>query len=377
MNPPDSNRPLHVLHVILALTPTNCQYNEHCLPMLSRRDITICTYFRSKITPPAGITLFDGNSTVTGFFRAARAALRAGEYDVIHVHTPHAGILMLIALLMTGLFRKCMPITVHTVHNSFQNYKWRNKLMFVPSFIAYRKLVFCSHASYVSFPALLKWLGGNRLHVVQNAVDLDRIDRITNREQTRPAEQFTVATVGLIPLKNPFTVLEAFCQADDQQSRLFVLGDGPLRPKLAQAIETAGLHNQVTLTGLVERDRVFAYFKQADVFISASWGEGLPVAVMEAMACGRPVILSDIPPHREIAEGADWIPLVRPDDAGGFARELKRLSAMSAAERARIGQQCRALIEERFSLPAMHAGYETVYAQITGQQALALGETVT
>ena len=122
------------------------------------------------------------------------------------------------------------------------------------------------------------------------------------------------------------------------------------------------------MTGMIERDSVFEYFARADLFVSASWGEGLPVAVLEAMACRRPVILSDIPPHREVAEGVDFIPLIQPDDAAGFTREINRFKEMSVSERVMIGEKCRKLVEERFSLPAMHAAYERVYAQITGNQ---------
>ncbi len=367
-----SNRPLRILHVILVLRPTNGQYNEHCLPMLSKREITICTYFKSEITPPAGITLFDGDNSLRGFYRASRAALQAREYDIIHVHTPHAGVLLLMTLLLSGRYRKLIPSTVHTVQNSFQNFNLRNKLLFIPSFVSFRRLVFCSQASYESFPVFLKRLGGNRLHVVPNAVDLDRIDRVAQVGQAAHSDPFTIATVGLIKMKNPFTVLEAFREYPDQASKLVFIGEGNLRPLLAQEVEKSGLQKQVKMTGLIERDSVFEYFTQADLFVSASWGEGLPVAVMEAMACRRPVILSDIPPHREIAESADFIPLIKPHDVAGFAREIKKFREMSVSERAMIGQKCRKLIEERFSLPAMHAGYAEVYAQITGSQAPAL-----
>ena len=364
-----SNHPLSIMHVILALKPTNGQYNEHCLPMRDKRQITICTFFRSEITPPAGITLFDGDNSVSGFFRAARAALAEKEYDVIHVHTPHGGVLLLMTLLLCGLYRKLIPSTVHTVQNSFQNFKLRNKLLFLPSFLLFRRLVFCSHASLESFPIFYKWLGGDRMHVVQNAVDLDRIDRIAKVGQGAPSNNFTIATVGLINIKNPFTVFEAFRQSHDQASKLVYLGEGNLRPLIVEEVEKSGLQKKVTMTGMIERDSVFAYFMQADLFVSASWGEGLPVAVLEAMACRRPVVLSDISPHREIAEDTDFIPLIKPDDVVGFAREIKKFREKSLSERANIGQKCRELVEERFSLPVMHAGYEEVYAQITGNRA--------
>lgn len=371
-----SERPLSILHIILALTPTNGQYNEHCLPLMHERDITICTYFRSKIDPPQPLTLFDGDDSVPGFIRALRAALQARKYDVIHVHTPHAGLLLLLALFLSGWYRKLKQSTVHTVQNSFQNFKLRNKLLFIPSFVFFQRVVFCSHASYESFPTVMKWLAGDRMRVVQNAVDLERIDRQLNSSIGTHHDRFTIVTVGLIDMKNPFTALSAFRQSYDASSALIFLGEGYLRPLINQEVEDSGLEDAVSLTGMIARDSVFKHFAAADLFVSTSYGEGLPVAVMEAMACRCPVLLSDIPPHREIAGDHDFIPLVRPDDAAGFAREIQKFREMSAEERMAIGEQCRRVIAERFSLPAMHAGYAEVYSQITDFQAHELLEAI-
>jgi glycosyltransferase involved in cell wall biosynthesis len=373
---PQSTRRFSILHIILVLKPTNGQYNEHCLPLMDKRDITICTFFKSDITPPKAITLFDGDGTLMGFFRAARAALTKREYDIIHVHTPHAGVLLLLALLMFGMYKKLIPSTVHTVQNSYENFKFRNKLLFIPSFVFFRQMVFCSHASYESFPGFFKWLAGDRMHVVQNAVDLSRIDRITKAQSAIHNDQFTIASVGLIKIKNPITVLDAVYQYNDRDTKVIFLGEGALRPVLTEKVGRSGLQEQVQLMGMVARDKVFEYFTLADLFVSASWGEGLPVAVMEAMACGRPVVLSDIAPHREIAEGVDFIPLIKPDDVTRFAQEIKKFREMSASERAMIGQKCRKLIEERFSLPIMHAGYKEIYAKITGPQISSVLETI-
>ena len=376
MNMPRSNRRLSILHIILALKPTNGQYNEHCLPLMDKRDITICTYFRSVITPPDAITLFDGDNSLIGFFRALRSALAKREYDIIHVHTPHAGVLLLVTLFVSGLYKRLISSTVHTVQNSYENFKFRNKLLFIPSFACFRQMVFCGKASYESFPGFYKWLAGNRMKVVQNAVDLDRIDRITKAKQVAHNGNFTIATVGLIEIKNPFTILDAFRQYDDQDSKLVFLGEGELRPLLVQMVEELGLQEQVQATGMVARDKVFEYFTSADLFISASRGEGLPVAILEAMACCRPVILSDIQPHQEIANGVDFIPLIKPDDVAGFASEIKKFREMSISERTIIGQKCRKLVEERFSLPTMHAGYRDIYAKIMGNQSPLHLETI-
>lgn len=360
-----SNHRLSILHIILALKPTNGQYNEHCLPLMDERDITICTYFKSDIMPPDQITLFDGDNTVIGFFRALRAALAKRDYDIIHVHTPHAGVLLLLTLIISGLYKKLIPTTVHTVQNSFENFKLRNKLLFIPSFAFFRYMVFCSNASYESFPGFYKWLAGDRIRVVQNAVDLDRINRLTENKHVAQNGNFTITTVGLIEIKNPFTVLDAFVQSDSHDGKLLFLGEGILRPSLTQKIVSSGIQKHVELTGMIPRDRVFEYFALSDVFVSASRGEGLPVAVLEAMACRRPVILSDIPPHREIVKDIDFIPLIKPDDVTGFARAIKKYMEMSSSEREAIGEKCRKLVEDQFSLPVMHAGYAEIYSQIS------------
>ena len=361
-----SNHRLRILHIILALKPTNGQYNEHCLPLMDERDINICTYFKSDITPPEPITLFDGDSTLLGFFRALRTALAKKKYDIIHVHTPHAGVLLLVTLFALGLYRKLIPITVHTVQNSYENFKFRNKLLFIPSFIFFRQMVFCGEASYESFPRFFRWLAGKRMAVVQNCVDLERIDRIAKIGPAGRNEHFTISAVGLIEIKNPFTVLDAFHQSNNSDSKLFFLGEGILRPSLTQKITSLGLQEQAKLTGMIPRDKVFEYFSKSDVFVSASRGEGLPVAVLEAMACHRPVILSDIPPHREIVKDVDFIPLIQPNDAAGFARAITQYQKMTPAELIDIGEKCRKIVEDRFSLPAMHAGYARIYSQITG-----------
>jgi glycosyltransferase involved in cell wall biosynthesis len=364
-----SKENLSILHIILAVRETSAPYNEHCLPWADKRDITICTYFGSDITPPSTITLFEGNGSLAGFFRVLKAALDAKEYDIIHAHSPHVGFLFLASTLFAR--RKFASLTVATVHDSYPNFKLRNRLMFIPVFAAFQSVVCCSQASYDSFPAFYKRLAGARLGVVQNGLDIARVDRIaaSTRQQPQPTSDFTIVAISrLVDIKNPFSVLDAFRQSTDQTSRLVYIGDGPLRHSLITKSKQARPENRIEFTGLIPREKVFEYLLKADLFISASRGEGLPISVLEAMACRCPVILSDIPPHREIAEGVDFIPLVKPDDVAGFAREIKNFREMPVSDKATIGQKCRRLVEERFSLPAMHAGYAEVYDQITSNQ---------
>lgn len=364
------NRSLRILHIVISIGETSAAYNEHCLPWADKHDITICTYFGSDIVPAKSITLFEGDGSLKGFFRTLRYALEEKDYDIIHAHSPHVGLLFLLTTLSS--YQKFTSSTVVTVHDSYQNYKLRNRLMFLPVFARFQRVVCCSRSSFDSFPNLYKRLAGDRLLVVQNGLDIDRVDRISANTSlsTRQMNDFRIIAISrLVGIKNPSSLLTAFEQSVDQTSRLIYIGDGPLRTALTAQCRKSGLRHQIEFTGLIPREEVFEHLLNADLFISTSRGEGLPISVLEAMSCRCPVLLSDIPPHREIAEGVDFIPLVQPDDIAGFTREIKRFREMSDVNRARLGEKCRKLVERRFSLSAMHDGYAEIYAQLTGNQA--------
>ncbi|HET9589255.1 MAG TPA: glycosyltransferase family 4 protein, partial [Anaerolineales bacterium] len=165
---PESKGKLNILRIILAVRETSAPYNQFSLAWADKHDITLCTYFASDIIPPNTITTFEGDGSVKGFFHALKAAISAKKYDIIHVHSPHLGLLFLIATLFSD--GKSVPSTVITVHDSYQNYKLRNRLMFIPVFASFKRIVCCGQASYNSFPSFFKWLAGARLCVVPNSL---------------------------------------------------------------------------------------------------------------------------------------------------------------------------------------------------------------
>lgn len=358
---------LTILRIANSIGETSAPYNQFSLALIGKYDLTICTYFKSNLLVPKEIKLFEGNGSLTDFFRVLVAALKEKEYDIIHVHSLEAGILFLLATLFKD--RKLLSSTVFTVHNSYSNFKFKKKLMLIPVFVFFRTLVCCSQSSFESFPGFFKWLAGDRLCVVQNGVDIDRIDRIIGtRHQKIRNDNFTILAVGrLIQIKNVLTLLNAFHKSDKHlESILMFIGGGVLRDSLLEKRKSLDLGKQVELVGLIPREKVYQKLSEADLFISTSWGEGLPIAVLEAMACSCPVVLSDISPHREIAEGTDFIPLIRPDDVEGFTQEINRFRKMSTSARKKIGEECRKLVEEKFSLTAMYRGYKVRYNQLLG-----------
>jgi glycosyltransferase involved in cell wall biosynthesis len=330
------------------------------------RDLSICTYFKPRLECPDEITVHAGEDTLRGFLRALRDAFEVKNYDIVHAHAPETGALLMLALVLRPARWRFWRSLVYTVHDSYYDYDFRDRVLMLPALATYRRVVFCGRAAYESYPALWKRLVGRRSRVVQNGADLDRVERvITGDGSARDDSGFKVISVGrLEEVKDPMTLLAAFQMIMDDRSRLTLIGAGSLETELAREVGTSRMQDAVELTGLIPRDDVFIRFADASLFVSTSRGEGLPLAVMEAMATGCPVILSDIPPHRELAEDADFIPFVSPGDSRGFAREIEWFRSMPSEQRRAIGLKCRHLAKTRFSLGRMHADLEKVYLEL-------------
>ena len=111
------------------------------------------------------------------------------------------------------------------------------------------------------------------------------------------ASKIFICTNSFIPRKHNDEIAQAFVAADMKNAELFFLGDGPLLdPIKKQYSNVSGIHF------MGKRADVVRFLQNSDVFISASDSEGLPNAVLEALACGCSVLLSDIPQHYEILE---------------------------------------------------------------------------
>jgi glycosyltransferase involved in cell wall biosynthesis/capsular polysaccharide biosynthesis protein len=379
-----SKTKLSVLHVVVRAGPTNSQYNEHCLPALAERRITVCSLFPADVTPPPALRVIEGDGTRRGCSRALRTALDLGPYDVVHVHAPASGVLTLATYLRTRRSRRNL---VFTVHNSWPNFRRRNRLFLYWILALFPVVVTCGESARDSLPRSVRLLFGRRIGVVQNGVDLDRVDRCRagqdsdgepgndgdpGSDQAPGSDGLEVVSVNrLIPLKDPYTLLDAFARSavDHDRDRLVLVGDGMLHQEISSALEESGLTRKVRLTGLVQRDEVYRIVSRAQLFVSSSKGEGLPVSVLEAMACGCPVVLSDIAPHREIARLAPGIALFRPGDVMGLVAELTRMRALDPDARRALGEQARQCVVEHFSVRSMNRAYGELYGKVAARNA--------
>jgi len=138
----------------------------------------------------------------------------------------------------------------------------------------------------------------------------------------RPDIPTFISAGRLVVAKDFSTLIRAFGRVNKtQESRLIILGEGPLRLQLEKLVIEEGLKNKISLPGFVTNPE--AYFKRASTFVLSSVNEGLGNVLIEALHAGIPVVSTDCPNGpREILEDGQLGALVSPGDIGGLAEAM-------------------------------------------------------
>ena len=195
--------------------------------------------------------------------------------------------------------------------------------------------------------------GGVDVELVPHGVDLRRF-----RPAPPPAnEPVRLLAVGRLVPKKGFDVLLDAVAGLPAGVRLRIVGDGPLRAALARRAEVLGLEDRIELAGAVTHRELPAEYAGAHVVVVPSVQDetgdrdGLPNVVLEAMACGRPVVASDLAGIPSAIADEVTGRLVAPGDAAGLRDALAAL-APDPARRAALGHAARARVECDFELAA-------------------------
>jgi colanic acid/amylovoran biosynthesis glycosyltransferase len=163
---------------------------------------------------------------------------------------------------------------------------------------------------------------------------------------------FEILCVGrLVPSKGQHVLVAAIDRLvkTNPNVRIRLVGNGPDRESLASAVAAADLSRHVFLEGSIGQDRILDYYRQADIFVLASFAEGIPVVLMEAMAMEIPCVSTFVAGIPElIRSGIDGI-LVPPSDECALADAIKRLIDDPALRR-RLGVAARRRVMQRYNL---------------------------
>jgi glycosyltransferase involved in cell wall biosynthesis len=155
--------------------------------------------------------------------------------------------------------------------------------------------------------------------------------------------------------KNQLLLLEALSTMRDSPVELWILGRGPLAPRLREHVMRLGLSSRVRWLGF--QHNPFAFFRSADCFVLTSDHEGMPNVVIEALLCGTPVVSTRCPygPEELIDDGETGL-LTPPRDVGGLADALRALA--DEATRRRMSAAAPIRIAREFALEHVYPQYE-------------------
>lgn len=178
------------------------------------------------------------------------------------------------------------------------------------------------------------------------------------------ADTVSILFVGnLIPHKGLQLAIEALSMSPSQPWRLLVVGSGPDEANAKLLAMRRGVADRVTFLGRRDAGEVERIVGACDVLVLPSSVEGLPYVILEAMACGKPVVSTRAYGIPEAVVDGETGLLVAPGDAGELGRALRAVIA-DRALRERMGRAGRARFEERFTLERQLAVMSSLYREV-------------
>lgn len=349
-----------IVTVTDGISPTSMPYNEFVLYRLGKypneRQIIIQLFEKGidgDFGIPADVGFFSLGMNVASIWRTIQTIEKKYEVKAYHIHEGKSVILFSVATLLTRR-RK----VVYTLHSTYRNYPLHNKIFSFCASLLANYVICVSETSYKYYPSVLKFLKGKNATSIQNGVDEDRINSVATTE-IAANDVFTLIYVArLVPLKRHYFLIEILRELPNV--RLVLIGKGPLDGELKILAKQKGVENQVEFKGALPREKVYESLMNADLYVSTSSYEGLPIGVLEAMGCGTACLVSDIEQHCEIARKCPSL-FTLPLESGLWIDKIKELQCMDNKNLLRIGEQNREQVFKYFTLKQMHDNYDKIY----------------
>lgn len=292
------------------------------------------------------------------------ALVRRERFDVIHAHLPLPGVLARLVGRRAGA-----RALVYTEHSLPSRHRLATRILNMTTYRMNDAIIAVSEA--VAGQIRPRTGAGRPLLVtIPNAIDVAAFERSSSareavcREFGFPPEARIVVSVGNLRLVKGHRYLLAGARRvldHEPNTRFLVVGTGPLAAELSAEARRLGLNGQVVFTGF--RPDATALIAAADVFVLASLHEGIPISLLEAMALGRPAVLTMVGGIPEVAVAGETAVFVQPRDPVGLATQV--LALLRDPERRRLmGEQARRRAHERYGMAQMVAAVEDVYRRV-------------
>jgi glycosyltransferase involved in cell wall biosynthesis len=309
--------------------------------------------------------------------RAVSGLLERG-YDVVHVHTPIAGVVTRAAI--RRMHAASRPAVVYTAHGF--HFHPKGSLLGNAAYLSAEKLagrwtdrLVVMNDWDLDAARRLRIVPRERLQYMPGiGVDTDRYSRssvpaadvakVRNDLGIGPDTPLYVVVGELSVRKRPFDAVAALAQMTRRDAHLLLLGEGALRERIEPQIHRLALEGRVHLLGQVKDVRPFMIASTA--LVLASRMEGLPRCVMEALSMEVPVITTDCRGGPDLVEPDGGL-VVPVGDVGALARAMDAMAADLGAS-SEMGRRGRRRIVERCDLRAVIGLHETLYGDLLAER---------
>jgi glycosyltransferase involved in cell wall biosynthesis len=279
---------------------------------------------------PSGVNIIGLNSSKVLFSLPGLVRyLRKYRPAVIYSAISHANIIALWAKSLASVKTKVVACEHSTLSRSIQNpVNFRDKLLpyFMRRFYPQACVVAVSQGVADDLSRVLK-LPRDRIYAIANPIVEPKILDLSKEPVVDPwfmfGDQPVILSVGRLTEAKDFgTLIKAFAEVlKVKDCRLVILGEGEKRRELESLIESLNLVNKISMPGFV--DNPYKYMRQASVFVLSSKWEGLPNVLIEAMACGTPLVATDCPSGpNEILQNGEYGLLVSVGDKDKMAEAI-------------------------------------------------------
>ena len=288
--------------------------------------------------------------------RKLRDYFKKEKFDVVHTHSSKAGIIGRIAARQAGV-----PVVVHTVHGqAFHAYEkpWKKLLYITAERIAakYCDKIYAVAQAMIDQCVDAKVAPREKYMVVYSGMDTAAFANAGRNMELRqklgiPENAKVIVTVArLFPMKGYEEMLPAAARLVKEFPDLHFLpvGDGPMYDELQKQIAELGLTGNFHFAGLVPPHEVCDYIAQADLLWHLSLHEGLPRAVVQALAVGIPAIGYKLDGTPEVVLNGKTGYVTAPQDVDAVVARSREL-LNDAALRAEMGKNGKDLVIERFA----------------------------
>ncbi len=277
------------------------------------------------------------------FLEAGTLARALQQRQIQHLHNHLADSSCTVAMLATTLAGIRFSFTIHGPAIFFEPYRWRLDLKV-------QQALFVSCISYYCRSQLMLFSPPDhwpKLHIVHCGVDLQRFVPVTHQSHCKRL----LYTGRLAAAKGLPILFQALQQLVPHHSDLMLtlVGDGPDHVALETLAVALNLTPHLKFVGYQSQDAVCQYLHDSDIFVLPSFSEGLPVALMEALAAGVPVITTAVAGIGELVEDGINGYLIPPGAIEPLAQRLELLLD-DASLRQRMGQAGRLKVEQEFNL---------------------------